>query len=322
MDQMLAMRVFMRVVEAGTFTKASDSMSIPKPTVTKLIQSLESHLRVKLLNRTTRRVTVTPDGAAYYERLTRLMADLDELESSLADAQASPKGKLRVDVGGAAASLILIPALPKFHALYPDIQLELGVTDRPIDLISDNVDCVIRGGELTDLSLVARRVATLPFVTCATPAFLKTHGTPKDPHALKVGFPIASYFSTRTGRITPLHYEKNGEVVDIEARHVLAVNESNAHVAAGLTGLGLMQTVDFMVRPHINSGALQVVLADWQQPTVTVHVVYPPNRHLSAKVRVFVDWVAELFAHVESARAQAPIGAPPPTGRAHRARRH
>jgi DNA-binding transcriptional LysR family regulator len=300
MDQMLAMRVFMRVAEAGTFTKAADSMGIPKPTVTKLIQSLESHLRVKLLNRTTRRVTVTPDGAAYYENIARLLAQMDELESSLAEAQASPKGKLRVDVSGAAASLILIPALPQFHALYPDIQIELGVTDRPVDLISDNVDCVIRGGALTDLSLVARRVATFGFVTCATPAYLKAHGMPKDPHALKSGFPVTSYFSTRTGRITPLHYEKDGEVIEIECQPVLAVNESNAHVAAGLSGLGLMQTVSFMVKPHIESGAMQVVLADWQQPTVPVHVVYPPNRHLSAKLRVFVDWVAALFQRLEA----------------------
>ncbi|APW43114.1 LysR family transcriptional regulator [Rhodoferax saidenbachensis] len=299
MDQMLAMRVFMRVVEAGTFTKAADSMAIPKPTVTKLIQGLESHLRVKLLNRTTRRVTVTPDGATYYESLARLLAEMDDLESGLAHALASPKGKIRVDVGGTVASLILIPALPQFYALYPDIQIELGVTDRQVDLISDNVDCVIRGGALTDLSLVARRVGTLSFVTCATPAYLKTHGLPKDPHALKARFPVASYFSARTGRITPLHYERNGEVVEIEGRHVLAVNESNAHVAAGLAGLGVMQTVNFMVKPHIASGALQVVLADWQQPTVPVHVVYPPNRHLSAKVRVFVDWVAALFTRLE-----------------------
>jgi LysR family transcriptional regulator, regulator for bpeEF and oprC len=310
MDQMLAMRTFMRVVEAGTFTKAADSMGIPKPTVTKLIQSLESHLRVKLLNRTTRRVTVTPDGAAYYENLVRLLTEMDEMEACLADAQASPKGKLRVDVGGAFASLVLIPALPHFHALYPDIQLELGVTDRPVDLIRDNVDCVIRGGELTDLSLVARRLGTLSFVTCATPGFLKIHGVPKDPHAVKERFPVASNFSARTGRITPLHYQKNGEVVEVVGRHVLAVNESNAHVAAGLAGLGLVQTAMFMVQPHIDTGALRVVLSDWQQPTVQVHVVYPPNRHLSAKVRVFVEWVAELVKRLEAPSA-GKAGAPP-----------
>jgi LysR family transcriptional regulator, regulator for bpeEF and oprC len=292
-------------VEAGTFTKAADSMTLPKPTVTKLIQGLESHLKVKLLNRTTRRVTVTPDGAAYYASLVRLLSEMDEMEACLADAQASPKGKLRVDVGGAFASLVLIPALPQFHALYPDIQLELGVTDRTVDLIRDNVDCVIRGGELTDLSLVARRVGTLGFVTCVAPSLLKIHGAPQDPHALKDRFPVASYVSARTGRITPVHYEKNGEVVDIVGKHILAVNESNAHVAAGLAGLGLIQTARFTVQPHIDSGALQVVLSDWQQPTVQVHVVYPPNRHLSAKVRVFVDWVAELVGRMEDPKRKS-----------------
>ena len=184
MDQMLAMRVFVRVVEAGTFTKAADSMDMPKPTVTKLIQNLEAHLRVKLLNRTTRRVTVTPDGAAYYERITRLLGELEDIEAGLANAQASPKGRLRVDVGSTLARLILIPALPSFHARYPDIQLELGVTDRPVDLISDNVDCVIRGGALTDLSLVARLVGQFRFISCATPGYLKTYGMPTHPNDL------------------------------------------------------------------------------------------------------------------------------------------
>ncbi|MEO5795417.1 MAG: LysR family transcriptional regulator, partial [Rhodoferax sp.] len=144
MDQILTMRVFARVVEAGTFTKAADSLALPKATVTKQIQHLEARLRVKLLNRTTRRVTVTADGAAYYERTARLLADLDELEASMGNAQTNPQGRLRVDVGSALASLLIIPALSGFFQRYPDIQLDLGVSDRPVDLIGDNVDCVIR----------------------------------------------------------------------------------------------------------------------------------------------------------------------------------
>lgn len=295
MDQMLAMRVFVRVVEAGTFTRAADSMDMPKPTVTKLIQGLEAHLRVKLLNRTTRRVTVTPDGAAYYERITRLLGDLEDIESNLANAQASPKGKLRVDVGGTLARLILIPALPAFHARYPDIQLELGVTDRPVDLISDNVDCVIRGGAMTDLSLVARLVGKFRFLSCATPGYLKAHGRPKHPRELADAHRVATYMSARTGRALPLHYEKKGEAMEVEGRYVLAVNESNAHLAAGLAGMGVIQTFGFMAQPYLDSGELELVLQDWAQPQHPVYVVYPPNRHLSAKVRVFVDWVAELF---------------------------
>src|SRR6476659_5215791 len=144
-NQMLAMRVFVRVVESGTFTNAANSLRMPKPTVTKLVQGLESHLRIKLLNRTTRRVTVTPDGSAYYERAVRLLGDLEDIESSVSNAQANPKGTLRIDVGGSLASLFLVPRLPDFIERYPEIQVELGVSDRPVDLIGESIDCVIRG---------------------------------------------------------------------------------------------------------------------------------------------------------------------------------
>jgi LysR family transcriptional regulator, regulator for bpeEF and oprC len=172
MDQIQAMRIFTRVVEAGTFTRAADSLSLPKATVTKHVQALEERLRVKLLNRTTRRVTVTADGAAYYERTVRLLADLDDIEASMTNARANPLGRLRVDVGTSVAQLLIIPHLPEFHARYPDIQLDLGVSDRPVDLLGDNVDCVIRGGELSDQSLVARRIGNLDFITVASPDYL------------------------------------------------------------------------------------------------------------------------------------------------------
>ena len=160
MDQIQSMRVFARVVEAGSFTRAAESLTLPKGTVTKLVQHLEARLRVRLLNRTTRRVTVTPDGAAYYERASRLLNDLDDIEASMTNAQANPSGRLRVDVGSSVARLLVIPALPDFFKRYPDIQLDLGVSDRPVDLISDNVDCVIRGGDLVEQSLVARRIGS------------------------------------------------------------------------------------------------------------------------------------------------------------------
>ena len=185
LNLVLAMQVFARVVEAGTFTRAADSLKMPKATVTKLVQGLENHLRVKLLNRTTRRVTVTPDGSAYYERAVRLLGDLEDIESSVSNAQASPKGRLRIDVGGSLASLFLIPRLPAFLERYPEIQVEVGVSDRPVDLVSENVDCVIRGGPLTEQSLVARHVGDLPWVTCATPAYLARHGTPTHPSDLE-----------------------------------------------------------------------------------------------------------------------------------------
>ena len=305
MDQILTMRVFARVVEAGSFTKAADSLGLPKATVTKQIQHLEARLRVKLLHRTTRRVGVTPDGAAYYERAARLLNDLDELEASMGNAQSNPQGRLRVDVGSSVASLLIIPALSTFFERYPDIQLDMGVSDRPVDLIGDNVDCVIRGGELTDQSLVARRIGALPFITVASPDYLRRFGVPQHPQELEQGHHMVSFFSPRTGRMFTDDFEKDGEQVALASKYHIAVNESNAYLAAALAGLGVTQLVTFMAAPYLASGALVQVLPDWKTPPVPIYVVYPPNRHLSAKVRSFVDWTAELFSQHAGTRVGA-----------------
>jgi LysR family transcriptional regulator, regulator for bpeEF and oprC len=297
MDQIQSMRVFARVVEAGSFTKAAASLEMPKGTVTKSVQHLENRLKVKLLNRTTRRVTVTPDGAAYYERASRLLNDLDDIEASMTNAQASPSGRLRVDVGTSVASLVVIPALPTFFKRYPDIQLDLGVSDLPVNLISENVDCVIRGGDLHDQSLVARRIANLSLLTVASPEYLKRNGVPKHPNELEEGaHTTVAFFSARTGRFYPEVFEKDGESIELTGHYRVSLNDNNAHTAALLAGLGVSQSARFVVTPYLASGELVQVLPEWSRPSVPVHVVYPPNRHLSAKVRAFVDWAADLFA--------------------------
>lgn len=301
MDQFLAIRVFARVVEAGTFTRAADSLTMPKATVTKLVQGLEAHLRVKLLQRTTRRVTVTPEGASYYERTARLLRELDDIDTSFSSAQVSPRGHLRIDTGSSLARLVIIPALPEFHRRYPDIQIDLGVSDRHVDLISENVDCVIRGGELTDLSLVARQIGSASWVTCATPAYLAQHGVPHHPRELEQGHQLVNYLSARTSRVLPMRYAKDGEQIEISGRHVVGVNESNAHFAAGLAGMGVVQTFTFIAREQLASGALLPVLEDWRPADYPFYVVYPPNRHLSNRLRVFIDWIAERFARISQA---------------------
>ncbi|MET1114815.1 MAG: LysR family transcriptional regulator [Comamonas sp.] len=296
MDQIQAMRTFARVVEAGTFTHAADSLALPKATVTKHVQALEERLRVKLLNRTTRRVTVTTDGAAYYDRAVRLLADFDDMEASMTQARATPRGRLRVDVGTSVARLLIIPHLAQFQQLYPDIQIDLGVTDRTVDLISDNVDCVIRGGELSDQSLVARRIGNLEFVTVATPEYLARHGTPTHPRDIESGHRYVTYFSPVSLRRYPLEFHREGEIIEIGAGAHLTVNESNAYVVSLVAGQGIGQITTFQAQTHLERGELVALLPDWPQPTLPVYVVYPPNRHLSAKVRAFVDWTAELFA--------------------------
>lgn len=296
MDQFAAMRAFVRVVEAGSFTRAAASLETPKPTVTKLIQTLEQHLRTKLLNRTTRRVTVTPDGAAYYERAVQLIADVDELDSSMAAAQTRPKGKLRIDMSGALAQAFVIPALPGFFEAYPDIQIDFGVSDRQTDLIGENVDCVVRAGALTDQSLIARRIAELPMVTCAAPSYLARMGEPLHPFDLERDHELVTYFNAATGRTFGLDFSRNGETFEIKGRHKVALNEGSACVAATLAGLGITQPPAFMVERYFATGALRPILRDWTSEPLPLHVVYPPNRHLSNKLRVFVDWVAGLFA--------------------------
>ena len=292
---LLAIRVFNRVVETGGFTRAADSLRMPKATVTKLIQSLEDHLQTKLFKRTTRSVSVTPEGECYYQRTVKWLAELEQMEGSMTESQSAPQGVLRIDVGGATARQLLLPALPDFIARYPQIQIDLGVGDRLIDLINDSAACVIRSGPLADSSLIARRLFELEWVTCATPAYLAHYGTPQHPCDLELGYPLAHYRHALNDRILPLHFVDRGKEIDIQHRYHVSVNESNALLAAALAGLGIIQTFRFMAQPHLDSGELVSLLHDWQPPAEQMYVVYPSNRHLSAKMRVFIDWAIETF---------------------------
>lgn len=297
MDQIAAMRAFARIVESGSFSRAAQALRTPKPTVTKLVQSLEAHLGTRLLNRTTRRITVTPDGAQYYERAARLLLELEELDGSMASSQSRPRGRLRVDVSSSLAHLVLIPALPDFFAQYPDIQVDLGVSDRLTDLVGENVDCVLRGGTLTDTALVARRIAEMRFITCAAPAYLARHGTPFHPAELAEGHRFIGYFKPGATRGHPFVFAREGETIEVAGQCQLAVNESVAYITACAAGLGIIQAPSFMARPQLASGAVVPVLPEWSRPAVPLYVVYAPNRHISNRLRVFVDWIAALFGN-------------------------
>lgn len=296
MDQLAAMRTFVRVVETGNFSRASDSLAIPKATVTKLVQGLEAHLRTKLLNRTTRRVLVTPDGALYYERALRLLSEIEELDSSMASSQGLPNGKLRVEMSGALANLILIPALCDFHDRYPDIQIDLGISDRPIDILGENVDCAVRAGELTDPSLIARRISAISLVTCAAPSYLERFGMPQHPLDLERDHYAVSFFRAQTGRQQPFVFKRGDEEIEVNGRYFVAANEAITYITAAQAGMGVAQVPLFMVKDAFAAGTLQPVLTDWTRDPMPLFVVYPPNRHLSNKLRVFVDWIATLLA--------------------------
>jgi len=298
LDQLLAIKVFVRIAEAGSFAKAADTLDLPRSSVSKLLQDLEQHLGVKLIERSTRALTITPEGEAYREQAVGLLADLEAMDAAAGEARASPRGRLRVDVGSTLANLVIIPALPGFQARYPDIELVLGVNDRPVDLIEEGVDCVIRGGALSDTTLIARRLCNLSSVTCASPDYLAAHGVPAHPNDLQSGHAIASYVFPNTGRTLPLRYEKGGETVEVDARPVVAVSESTALTEALLVGLGVGQIFAFGARSHVKSGRLVPVLEDWVQPSLPLHLVYPATRHPGAKLRAFADWAVETFRSV------------------------
>lgn len=296
MDRFDAMQAFARVVETGSFTKAAATLHMSKTSVTQLVQQLEARLRVRLLNRTTRKVNVTADGAAYYERVVRLLADMDDAETSLSSASALPRGKLRLDVPSPLARLILIPALPDFHARYPDIQLDMGVSDRNVDLIRENVDCVVRGGELTDQSLMARRVGELHFGVYAAPSYLERAGTPQHPRELEdTHHRIVRFHWSRSGKVYPHVMHSADERINVTGRYVLAVDDGNAYLAAGVAGLGIVWLPRYMAGEHLQRGELVPLFEEWRLDTMPLYLAFPPNRHVSTKLRVFIEWVAELM---------------------------
>jgi DNA-binding transcriptional LysR family regulator len=299
MDRFDAMQAFARVVEAGSFTKAAETLHMSKTTVTQLVQQLEARLRVKLLNRTTRKVNVTADGAVYYERVLRLLADMDDAETSLSGASTLPRGRLRVDVPSPLASMILIPALPAFYVRYPGIQIDMGVSDRIVDMIDENVDCVVRGGELKDQSLMARRVGDLQLGVFAAPSYLARIGMPTHPRELEDSHHrIVGFLWARTGKAVPYAMHNHAESVQIKGRYALAVDDGNAYLAAGLAGLGVLWLPKYMSKTFEARGELVPLFENWSLDPMPIYVAFPPNRHISIKLRVFIDWVVELMAQL------------------------
>ncbi|MGU7813075.1 LysR substrate-binding domain-containing protein [Burkholderia sp. AW49-1] len=296
MDHLHAMRIFARVAHLGSFTKAAEQLQLPRPTVSNAVQYLERHLRVRLLQRTTRRVALTAEGATYFERCIRLLADLDDAETLFDDAGAAPRGVIRVDLPERFALNKVIPALPDFHARYPDLRVVLSTTDRFVDLVADGIDCAVRVGVLSDTSLVARRVGEMAQINCASPAYLARYGTPRSPDDLPDHVAVG-YFSSRTGRELDWEYADmdSGALQTVKMRSVVAVNSSQAYLACCIAGLGLIQAPRDGLAPLLEDGSLVEVLPEWHAAPLPVSVVFPNGRHLAPRVRIFVDWLAQTL---------------------------
>ena len=295
MDRFNAMRVFTRIVELGGFAKAADSLQLPRASVTILIKQLEAHLGVQLLQRTTRHVSPTLDGAAYYQRCVQLLTDLEETEAVFSTRRQNPRGTLSIDMPSGIGSLIVIPALPTFTALYPQIELEIGLNDRPVDLIREGVDCVLRGGPALDESLVARPLAMMEQLTLASPAYLARMGTPLCLEQL-AGHQMVEYVSSASGKRFGLEFLLGSELRPINLAKVVAVNSSAGYFAACEAGYGLIQAPRYHALRQLAEGTLVQVLADVAVPKMALTALYPPHRQLSQRVRVFVDWLVQLCA--------------------------
>ena len=296
MDRLDTMRLYARIVELGSFTAAANDLGLPRATVTHAIKRLEARLGAQLLQRTTRCQRVTRDGQAYYAHCVRLLADLDEVEADFRDAALKPQGRLRIDVPATLARQLVIPALPDFCARFPQIELDIGTSDRFVDLLREGVDCVLRVGELPDSGLVGRRVATLAQVTVASADYLRRHGRPATLADLQQGHLAVNWTSPTTRRPEPsLEFVVNRRRREVSLPARVAVSGVDAYLACCEAGLGIAQFPRYRIADALASGTLREILPTLPPPMLPVHVLYAPQRQMPARLRVFVDWLVELM---------------------------
>lgn len=293
MDRFDAMKVFSRVVERRSFTLTAQDLGLPRSTVTDVVKALEARLGVQLLHRTTRHVSPTLDGEAYYRRCVTLLADIEEAESAFDGAR--PKGLLRVEVQGTLARHFIMPNLPDFFREYPEVELSMTEGERWVDPVREGVDCVVRFGNLADSDLIARRVITLERQTCASPGYIERFGLPTDIDALE-GHRMVGLRSLTTGNLRPLDFMVVGGMRSIMLPATISVSGTESFLASVRLGLGLAQLPFFHTQGDLKRGTLVPILTDYPVPTAPVSILYPRNRQLSPRVRVFIDWVAQMFA--------------------------
>jgi DNA-binding transcriptional LysR family regulator len=292
MDRFDAMRVFTRIVERRSFTQAADDLGLPRSSVTDAVKTLEARLGVRLLQRTTRQVSPTLDGEAYYQRCVNLIADLEEAEGAFTGAK--PSGLIRVDVHGTQARHFLLPGLPDFLGDYPGIRLHFAEVHQPLDMIREGFDCILRTGDLADSPLIQRRLALLERGTFASPAYLARFGAPRTPDQLD-GHRMVGLMAQQTSGITPLDFRDQDGVRQILLPATITVTGPETNVASACTGLGLIQVPRYRVEAELAAGVLVEVLPDFPPTPLPVYILYSHTRQLSPRLRVFIDWVAERY---------------------------
>lgn len=294
MDRIDRFRIFTRVVESSSFTRAAALLGVPRSSVSAAIQELEEHVGARLLHRTTRKVSPTQDGIAFYERCQRVLADVEDIENLFRQTEEQPSGKLRVDVPGRIGRLIIAPALPTFLALYPRIDIDLGVTDRTVNLVEDNVDCVLRVGPLGDSGLISRLIGKLSLINVASPTYLELHGVPRTPEDLGHHWAV-NYASPSSGRVESWEWFEDDALRTLQMRGRVTVNSAEAYLACCLAGLGLIQIPAYDVRAHLDAGELVEVMPAHRARAMPMTLLYPHRQHLSRRLKVFADWLEALL---------------------------
>jgi DNA-binding transcriptional LysR family regulator len=293
MDQLLAMKVFSRVAERGSFAQAADELELSRPAASAHVAALEKHLGARLLNRTTRRVSLTAEGTEFLARTRRILEELRDAEETLRGTRSKPQGKLRVDVPVAFGRYLLLPALPEFTRRYPLIELDLRLNDRVVDLVADQVDVALRVGPVRQAGLAARRVTQMNVVTCASPAYLQDHGEPQTPDELRrhrlVGLTTVSGAPPEWTFPPPYTAKRLG------LKFSMMFNAAEAPIIAAAAGLGITHTADLLVAEYVARGELKLILEDFIVPGAPISLVYPTSGHQLAKVRVFSDFAANLL---------------------------
>ncbi|HBY1516102.1 TPA: LysR family transcriptional regulator [Klebsiella aerogenes] len=289
MDKLASMQVYVCVVDTHSFARAAEVLGLPRSTVSRVIKELESWLGIQLLQRTTRKLSVTADGRRYYDESKRLLADIATMESSFPGRSAQPKGRFKVGMPQSLARHCIIPRLPAFLRQYPELELLLCSSDNVEDIIQEGYDCVIRTGRIEDsTTLVARPLANFRWAVLASPDYIAAHGKPDNVDSLERHHAVG-YLNHRTGRTTDWFFTLDDGDVAIRMKETLIVDDTDAYIQAGIQGVGLIRVASYLVAPYLQSGALVLCMENlfFDLP---LSLVYPQNRYLPPSVRAFYDW--------------------------------
>ncbi|MFZ5541900.1 MAG: LysR family transcriptional regulator [Pseudomonadota bacterium] len=303
MDRFASMAAFAAVVESGSFVRAAERLGTSTSTLSRQIAELEQHLGARLLNRTTRRLSLTEGGQAFYERAVQVLADVEEAEALVSSAAAAPRGTLRLTCSHAIGVQRVAPAIASFSARHPEVRFEVSVSDRIVDLVEEGFDLAIRIGQVGSDRLVARRLGTMRLLACASPAYLQARGAPRVPADL-ASHAVMTYAYSPNPRVWRL-VDRTGRPEEVRVGGPLHSNSGDLAVAAAIAGLGIVFEPDFIVAPALAAGLLVRVLPDYESAPADIWAVYPSRRHLSAKVRMFVDHIAEQFGATASGKPVA-----------------